>query len=85
MAIQIKILLDLNLFVAERAFYFRKIDELRETGTLITFHNETRVNIGEEKRSIGIDDRGQGRLQTTDGKGNHLRVLPRIVFPYTSI
>ena len=53
----------------QRAFYFRKHDELRETDALIMFHDETWVNIGEEKRSIWIDDRGQGRIRKTDGKG----------------
>jgi len=36
------------------------------------FHDETWVNIGEEKRSIWIDNQGRGRLRKTDGKGNKL-------------
>ena len=81
---KIKVPFDNNFFVAQRGFY-RKIDELRKAGALIMFHDETWVNIGEEKRSIWIDDRRQRRLRTTYGKDNWLRNLSRIVFTYTSI
>lgn len=67
---KVKVALDDNFFVAQRAFYFRKLDELREADASIMFHDETWVNIGEEKRSIWIDDRGQGRIRKTDGKGS---------------
>jgi transposase len=69
---KVKVALDDNSFVAQRAFYFRKLDELRECDALIMFHDETWVNIGEEKRSIWIDNQGRGRLRKTDGKGNKL-------------
>jgi transposase len=69
---KVKVALDDNSFVAQRAFYFRKLDELRECDALIMFHDETWVNTGEEKRSIWIDNRGRGRLRKTDGKGNKL-------------
>ena len=77
---KVQFALDDNCFVAQRAFYFRKLDELRKVGALIMFHDETWVNIGEEKRSIWIDDRGQGRIRKTDGKGNKLRILLVTVF-----
>jgi transposase len=80
----VKVALDDNFFVAQRAFYFRKLDELRKAGALIMFHDETWVNIGEEKRSIWIDDRGQGRIRKTDGKGNKLRILLVTVFMHIS-
>jgi hypothetical protein len=48
------------------------------------FHDETWVNIGEEKRSIWVDDRGQGRIRKTDGKGNKLRILLVTVFMHIS-
>ena len=80
---KLKVPLDSAFFVAQRVFYFREIDELRKVHTSIMFHDETWVNVGEEKRSIWIDDRGQGRLRTVDGKGNCLRVLVGIVFTYS--
>ncbi len=79
-----KVALDDNFFVAQRTFYLRKLDELRKAGALIMFHDEAWVNIGEEKRSIWIDDRGQGRIRKTDGKGNKLRILLVTVFIHIS-
>ena len=35
------VLLNNNFFIAQRAFYFRKIDELHKAGDLIMFHGET--------------------------------------------
>ncbi|CAF4716843.1 unnamed protein product, partial [Rotaria sp. Silwood2] len=52
MTSKVKVLLDDNSFVAQRACYFRKINELRKADALILFHDETWVNINEEKRSI---------------------------------
>ena len=79
---KIKVALDDISFVAQRAFYFRKLDELRECDALIMFHDETWVNTGEEKRSIWIDNQGRGRLRKTDGKGNKLIfILSNIFFP----
>lgn len=38
---KVKLALDDNTFVAQCAFYFRKLDELRQAGVLILFHDET--------------------------------------------
>ena len=55
---KVKVAFDNNYFVAQRVFYFRKLDELRKAGALVMFHDdETWVNIGEEKMSIWIDER----------------------------
>ncbi|CAF4643608.1 unnamed protein product, partial [Rotaria sp. Silwood2] len=68
MTSKVKVLLDDNSLVAQRACYFRKINELRKADALILFHGETWVNINEEKRSIWVDDSGKGRLGKIDGK-----------------
>jgi hypothetical protein len=41
MTSKVKVAPDDNSFVAQRAFYFRKLDELRKAGALIMFHDET--------------------------------------------
>ncbi|CAF3021399.1 unnamed protein product [Rotaria sp. Silwood2] len=51
----IKIPLDHVSFVAQRAIYYRKIDELRAADSLIFYHDESWLNIGEEKQSIWVD------------------------------
>ncbi|CAF4761764.1 unnamed protein product [Rotaria sp. Silwood2] len=78
MTSKVKVLLDDNSFVAQRACYFRKINELRKADALILFHDETWVNINEEKRSIWVDDSGKGRLRKTDGKGTRLGISAMI-------
>ncbi|CAF4145912.1 unnamed protein product [Rotaria sp. Silwood2] len=85
MTSKVKVLLDDNSFVAQRACYFRKINELRKADALILFHDETWVNINEEKRSIWVDDSGKGRLRKTDGKGITLIILPEKIFMYAYI
>ena len=82
---KVKILLDDNSFVAQRACYFRKINELPKADALILFHDETWVNINEGKRSIWIDDSGKGRLRKTEGKGITLLVLPENTFMYAYV
>ena len=42
---------------------------------LILFHDETWLNVNEQKRSIWIDDTGKGRLRKADGKGIGLTLL----------
>ncbi|CAF4615356.1 unnamed protein product [Rotaria sp. Silwood2] len=61
-------------FIAQRASYFRKLNEIRQNGTLIFYHDETWFNSGEEKRAVWVDDRGQGRIRTTQGKGPRLAI-----------
>ncbi|CAF1552657.1 unnamed protein product, partial [Rotaria sordida] len=75
---KVKVVLDDNSFVAQRACYFRKINELRKADALILFHDETWVNINYEKRSIWIDDSGKGRLRKADGKGTRLGISAMI-------
>ena len=82
---KVKVALDDNSFVAQRAFYFRKLDELRKAGALIMFHDETWVNMGEEKRSIWIDDRGKGGIRKTNGKGGKLEISSNIICMYVCI
>jgi hypothetical protein len=41
MTSKVKVAPDDNSFVAQRAFYFPKLDELRKAGALIMFHDET--------------------------------------------
>ena len=64
--------LDSTFFIAQRAYYFRKLNEFRGNGTLLFWHDETWVNSAEEKHSIWINDSGQGRLRKRDGKGEYL-------------
>ncbi|CAF4809916.1 unnamed protein product, partial [Rotaria sp. Silwood2] len=49
---KVKIPLDHVSFVAQRAKFYRKIDELRMADALIFYHDESWLNVGEEKRSI---------------------------------
>ena len=70
--------LDSPSFVAQRASYFRRLDDLRKSGALIYYHDETWCNVGEEKRSIWIDEAGHGRLRKTDGKGKRLAISAMI-------
>ena len=67
---KVKVPLDDIKFVAQRAFFFRKIDELRRSSTIILFHNETRTNGDDERRSVWVTNEGIGRLKKSEGKGN---------------
>ncbi|CAF3202178.1 unnamed protein product [Rotaria sp. Silwood2] len=61
--------LDSLFYMAARARYFAKINELRNNGTLIFWHDETWCNQNEEKTFIWTDkDTGSGRLRQNSGK-----------------
>lgn len=75
---KVAIPLDSLSFVAQRAVYFRRLDDLRGSGASIYYHDETWCNVGEEKRSIWIDDAGQGQLRKTYGKGKRLAISAMI-------
>ena len=64
---KVKVPLDDIKFVAQRAFFFQKIDELRRNNTKIFFHAETWTNDGQ---SVWITNEGIGRLKKTEGKRN---------------
>ena len=62
--------LDSSFYMAARARYFSKIDELRNNGTVILWHDETWCNQNEEKAFAWTDrDTGIGRLRHSSGKG----------------
>ena len=77
---KVKLALDDNTFVAQRASYFRKLTDLRQSVALIMYHDATWVNVGEEKRSIWIDDIGRGRSRKGDGKGMAIGALVNILY-----
>ncbi|CAF4473656.1 unnamed protein product [Didymodactylos carnosus] len=84
---KLPVLLDDVSFVAQRAFYFRRLTELRESGVFICFHDETWLNAEEEKRSIWIDEKDEGRLRKHDGKGKRIAIsamlgVQRFVEPF---
>ena len=66
---KVKIPLDYVSFVAQCAKFYRKIDELRMNDALIFYHDESWLYVGEEKRSIWVDNEGRGRIRKNDGKG----------------
>lgn len=70
--------LDATSLIAQRAVYFRRLDKLRNDNAFIYYHDETWCNVGEEKRSIWIDDAGTGRLRKSDGKGKRLAISAMI-------
>ena len=62
--------LDSVSFMAQRAKYFEKLDEIRSNGSLIFYHDETWANSGEEKRMTWFDpNTGSGRLRNNDTRG----------------
>jgi len=68
---KILIPLDSVSFMAQRAKYFAKLDEIRSNGTAIYYHDETWANSGEEKRVIWFDpNSGDGRLRNNDTRGS---------------
>lgn len=67
---KVKIPLDNICFVAQRAKFFRKMDELRDGNALVFFHDETWINSSTEKKSIWADNEGNGRIKKYEGKGN---------------
>jgi len=72
------VLLDGVSFVAHRASYFRRLDELRASGARIYYHDETWLSAGEEKRSIWVDAQGKGRLRKQDGQGRRIAISAMI-------
>ena len=61
---------DSPFYMAARARYFAKINELRKNGTLIFWHDETWCNQNEEKTFIWTNsDTGTGRLRQNSSKG----------------
>ena len=69
---KVKIPLDYVSFVAQCAKFYQKIDELRRDDVLIFYHDESWLNVGEEKRSVWVDNEGRGRIRKNDGKGTVL-------------
>ena len=68
---KITIPLDSVSFMAQRAKYFAKLDEVRSNGSIIYYHDETWANSGEEKGYTWLDpNTGSGRLRNNDIKGN---------------
>ena len=67
---KVKVPLDDIKFVAQHAFFFRKIDELRRNNTKVFFHDETWTNGGDERRPMRVINEGIGRLRKSEGKGN---------------
>ena len=75
---KVPILLDLVSFVAQRAAYFRRLDELREANAHLYCHDETWYNVGEEKRLLWLDEAGEGRIRKQEGKGKRLVISAMI-------
>ena len=62
--------LDSVYFMAQRARYFRSLDDVRNNDTIIYFHDETWVNSGEERRMIWTDSKTKaGRFRHNDTRG----------------
>ena len=73
--------LDSLSFIAARARYFATIDELRNNGTKIFWHDETWCNKNEEKRFVWTDGMtGSGRLRNAEGKGKFFIIKCIITF-----
>ncbi|CAF1119803.1 unnamed protein product [Didymodactylos carnosus] len=68
------VLLVATPFQAQRAVYFRKLEELRSTNFVIYFHDETWVNRNEEITNVWFDEAGHGRLRNGEGKGQKLAI-----------
>ena len=68
---KITIPLDSVSFMAQRAKYFAKLNEIRSNRSIIYYHDETWTNSGEEKRYTWLDpNTGRGRLRNNDTKGD---------------
>ncbi|CAF4563551.1 unnamed protein product, partial [Didymodactylos carnosus] len=68
------VLMDATAFQAQRAVYFRKLDELRSSKAVLYYHDETWMNRNEEKTVIWFDNEGFGRLRNSEGKGQRLAI-----------
>ena len=75
---KVPIPLDSVSFIAQHAAYFRRLDELREAKAHVYYHDETWCNVGEEKRSVWLDEAGKGRIRKQDGKGKRLVISAMI-------
>ena len=75
---KVPIPLDSVSFVAQCAAYFRRLDELREANVHFYYHDETWCDVGEEKRSVWLDEAAKGRIRKPDGKGKRLAILAMI-------
>ena len=75
---KVPIPLDSVSFVAQRAAYFRRLNELREAKAHLYYHDETWCNVGEEKRSVRLDEAGERRIRRQDGKGKRLAISAMI-------
>lgn len=83
---KILIPLDSVSFMAQRAKYFAKLDEIRSNGTAIYYHDETWANSGEEKRTIWFErNTGSGRLRNNDTRGNKDSKDHNLFYTYMSL
>ncbi|CAF3706780.1 unnamed protein product [Rotaria sp. Silwood1] len=64
--------------MSQRVTYFQNLDDLCANGAQIYYYDEGWSNAGDEKRSIWLSDRGEGRLQKNDGKGKRLAISAMI-------
>ncbi|CAF2893679.1 unnamed protein product [Rotaria sp. Silwood2] len=74
----VRIALDSITFTSQRATYFQSLDDLRTNGGQIYYNDETWSNAGDEKRSIWLSNRGEGRLRKNDDKGKRLAISAMI-------
>ena len=69
---KVSISLDSVSFIAQRAAYFRRLDELREANAYLYYRDGTWYNVGEEKRPVWPDEVREGRIRKQDSKGKRL-------------
>ena len=60
--------MDSEAFVAARARYFQKLQELTKAKARLFYHDETWLNLREVKRYIWTLE-GEGRVKKGEGKG----------------
>ena len=70
--------LDSVSFIIQRSAYFHCLDDLRSLGPFIYYHDETWCNVSEEKRSVWLNGKGEGRLKKSNGKGKRLGISAMI-------
>ena len=76
--IKVPIPLDSVSFITLRTAYFRKLNKSLEANAYLYYHDETWCNVGEEKRSLWLDEAGEGRIRKQDGKGKRLTISAMI-------
>ena len=64
-----KVLMDLIAFQAQRAVYFRKLDQLRSSKCILYYLDEIWLNKNEEKSVVWFDDKGYCHLRSNEGQG----------------